>query len=300
MPPSRLVLLSFAASLAACGGGATVILGSGPTAPTGAAPASTPPATSASAPRASARVAPCSTTASCKKGEVCCVSDDPSAPEFCAAWSKPESEGDLGASSNAACAGAAPPASRASGDTIYYKVLECSDSGDCGADELCVLGARASAASLASCVKKKAAAGSKEVCGRGTCRAARTACEKHEIEGLRMCEPTTSWPCGATACKFPEICCAGRLDSHCRRYACSKMEGPAWACSARAHCGEGQVCCLSTLGHMGSQCVFSCDGEMQAPTCTKDADCPEIMGRRSKCMVVQDSPVEGVMACQVP
>jgi hypothetical protein len=298
MTQSRLVLLSFAASLVACGGGDAVILGPGPTAQTAAAPTSTPPASSAGASHAPAKAASCA-TASCKKGEVCCVADDPSALEFCAAWSRPASEADIAARSIAACAGAAPPELRKSG-AINYRVLECSDSGDCGADELCVLGAHASAGDVASCVKKKAAAGSREVCGRGTCRAARTACEKNDLLGLRTCEPTTTWQCGATSCKFPEVCCAGRTDSHCQILGCSKMEGPPWACSAQDHCGDGQVCCLVDLGHLGSQCAFGCRGEALAPTCTRDADCPEIMGKKSRCSVVTDSPIAGVKACQVP
>jgi hypothetical protein len=228
------------------------------------------------------------------------VTDGASPIAFCAARSRPESEADIQARSIAACAGAAPPEVTQDSVSNSYNVLECSDSGDCGADELCVLGAHASAPSVASCVKKKEAAGTKELCGRGTCKVARTACQTNDIVGLRTCEPTTSFRCGKTSCRFPEVCCAGRIDSHCGRVACSKMEGPAWVCSARAHCGDGQVCCLSTLGQLGSQCVFSCSGEMQAPTCVKDADCPEIMGKKSKCMVANDSPVVGVKACQVP
>ena len=100
--------------------------------------------------------------------------------------------------------------------------------------------------------------------------------------------------------RIPDVCCAGRIDSHCQRYARSKMEGPAWACSAQAHCGDGQVCCLVNLGYMGSQCAFSCSGEVLAPTCTRDAECPEIMGKKSKCIAVKDSLVAGVKACQVP
>jgi len=37
-------------------------------------------------------VAPCSTTASCKKGEVCCVTDGAEPIAFCATRPKPESE----------------------------------------------------------------------------------------------------------------------------------------------------------------------------------------------------------------
>jgi hypothetical protein len=75
------------------------------------------------------------------------------------------------------------------------------------------------------------------------------------------------------------------------------MEGPAWACHAKDHCGEGQVCCL---GQLGSQCAFTCTGESVVPTCTQDADCPEIMGRKAKCVAMQDSPIDGVKWCQVP
>jgi len=228
---------------------------------------------------------------------VCCVGDESPPIEFCAARSKPESEADIEARSIAACVRAAPPELTKGSTSISYKVLECSDSGDCGADELCVLGAHASAASVASCVKKKEATGFREICGRGTCKAARTACEKHEMVGLRTCEPTASWPCGKTSCKFPEVCCAGRTDSHCQNYGCSKMEGPPWGCSAQAHCGDGQICCL---GDLSSECAFSCRGESETPTCTKDTDCPQIMGKKSKCMVVTDSPIAGVKKCQVP
>lgn len=297
MIPPRPVLLALAASVAACGG-PTVIPGPATTPDGTPAPTSPPPAASANASPLPAKPTPCSTSAPCTKNEVCCVTDDLPAIEFCAAWAKPTSEADIEARAAAACAAAAPPAVSKGGP--HYTALECIDSSDCGADELCVLGARAPAESVASCVKKKAAAGSKEICGRGRCKAARTACQKSEIQQLSTCEPTTTWRCGATSCHFPEVCCAGRVDSHCQSYACSKMEGPAWACSEQAHCGEGQVCCLVNLGHMGSRCAFGCTGEVLAPTCTKDADCPDVMGKKSKCSVVQDALVAGVKACQVP
>ena len=61
--------------------------------------------------------------------------------------------------------------------SVELAALECVDSGDCKADEICVSGAFYSSDSLASkCLPKKGAYGFDELCGRGTCRLGKTAC----------------------------------------------------------------------------------------------------------------------------
>ncbi|MFO0614746.1 MAG: hypothetical protein U0414_19320 [Polyangiaceae bacterium] len=239
----------------------------------------------------------------CAPSEVCCraASAGP-VVEYCAPrLTEPEAKDNL----LAAC-GAKIPAAAKSGDlSIALAALACVDSADCGADEICVSGAFFSGDSLASmCAPKKAAYGLAELCGRGTCKLGRSACEKEPpsattVEDLATCVGTTPVVCGKAACKPGEVCVGDDKGARCGPPPADLGQGAVLGCTANAQCPETQVCCLVGAGSLGAHCAFGCDVAMERRLCASDADCKGLMeGMTFACKPEADPPLKGVKTCQ--
>jgi len=184
--------------------------------------------------------------------------------------------------------------------------LACVDSGDCKDDEICVLAAPYSSDSFASsCVSKKSADGFSELCGHGTCKLGKSACEPvnpaAEWAEPRGCNPSTPIQCGKASCERPQVCCAREKGPVCVATSeCADLAaGPRWGCTSAKECAEGQVCCVTGHGQMGASCAFSCDYQTQLPTCNKDSDCPEVFGSKPKCKPAENAPSKQVKSCQM-
>ncbi|MFO0554017.1 MAG: hypothetical protein U0271_36895 [Polyangiaceae bacterium] len=240
----------------------------------------------------------CSTKEPCKAKEVCCrAQNEGPAVEYCAPM-PPGADNPL-----QACSEKLPAKLKQSTLSVSYTALVCADSGDCPAEQICVLGAPYSSDSLAaSCMEKKDAFGFAELCGRGTCKLGKTQCEAaagEDWSDVRSCEPTSAIQCGKASCAKPQVCCNKEKGPVCTAESeCADLSaGARWGCTSTKECGEGQVCCVTGGGQMGSVCSFSCDYSMQLPTCTKDSECPEIMGSKSKCKPADTSPNKGLKIC---
>lgn len=240
----------------------------------------------------------------CATGEICCrAATDKPVVEYCAPRLTDEQMKD---NSLAACGAIIPDAAKHDDLSVNLAALECVDSGDCKADEICVSGAWYSSDSLASkCMPKKGAYGLDELCGRGTCKLGKSACRKDPAStsdpfDVPTCEPTTPAACGKATCKAPQVCVGSDKGLACgARPAGGLSEGAVIECTANAQCAESQVCCIVGGGQLGSHCGFSCDVAMERYTCGADADCKGLMeGMTFKCKPETDQPLKGTKTCQ--
>lgn len=267
------------------------------------------PATSGSKPAGSnAAVKHCSSgTDRCASGEVCCraAASERDVVEYCAPFltEPPEAKDNA----LAACGARIPDAAKNADFSVELAALECVDSGDCKADEICVSGAFYSSDSLASkCLPKKGAYGFDELCGRGTCRLGKTACSTtppspKQPGVLQTCNPTTPVVCGKAACKSGEICVGDDKGVHCTATAPESLaDGAVLGCTANAQCAESQVCCLVGAGRMGAHCAFGCDIAMERYLCNTNADCKGLApeGMKFTCAPEPEPPLKGAKTCQ--
>ncbi|MDP9000165.1 MAG: hypothetical protein M3O46_08645, partial [Myxococcota bacterium] len=90
--------------------------------------------------------------------------------------------------------------------------------------------------------------------------------------------------CGmAGSCMSPDVCCpgggtgGGGAEICATPTACTAAMGDSYACTGKANCASGQVCCV-VQGSNGNpdtaQCQATCTGNRHYQVCQSSAECP--------------------------